>query len=370
MKIIFRVDSSYKMGSGHLMRCLTLADGLRERGCRVSFLCRELPGNMIEYVKTRGYKVHRLPYLEGENPEVSADLAHSDWLGVDWRTDAVETKSIIEKDGCTDWLIVDHYALDRRWEEQMRPFAKRIMVIDDLADRPHDCDLLLDQNLYTEFEKRYDSLVPVNCKKLLGPKYALLRPEFLEARKKLSGRNGVVKRILVFFGGVDPTNETLKTLEAIHLLNRPDIAIDVVVGAANPSKDRIREICSTMSNAHYHCQVDNMAQLMVNADLAIGAGGSTTWERCFMGLPTITIIIADNQAETTKAVAATGAIWNLVWHEDVRAADLAEAIETALNNPAILRQMELKAMSLMGGLSHEHENAVVSALLEDKYAAA
>lgn len=370
MKVAIRVDSSYKMGSGHLMRCLTLAAGLRERKCKVSFLCRELLGNMIEYLETKEYKVYRLPYMEEEKNEVPGDLNHSAWLGVDWRTDAVETKSIIEKDGCTDWLIVDHYALDRRWEEQVRPFGKNIMVIDDLADRPHDCDLLLDQNLYENMEIRYDSLVPEHCKKLLGPRYALLRPEFVEARKRLCQRDGIVRRILIFFGGVDPSNETGKVIEAVRLLNRQDIAVDVVVGGANSHKEKTKDLCLSTQNFYYYNQVENMSELMGNADLAIGAGGSTTWERCFMGLPCLTIIVADNQAKTTKAVASKGAIWNLGWNDKIQVEDLAKAINKVLKEPDVLKEMSFKAKELMGGLYEKHRDELLRSLMENNHALA
>jgi len=116
---------------------------------------------------------------------------------------------------------------------------------------------------------------------------------------------------MVFFGGSDPTNETAKALEAIRMLNKPDIAVDVVVGSASPHKDKINELCAAMTNVVYHSQVENMAQLMANADLFIGGGGSTTWERCCLGLPSIILVVAQNQAETTAAVAKVGAIWNL-----------------------------------------------------------
>src|SRR5690606_26558309 len=133
------------------------------------------------------------------------------------------------------------YSIDIQWELKLRTYVNRIMVIDDLANRRHDCDLLLDQNLYENMEQRYMGLVPETCKLLLGPRYALLRPEFREARKKLRPRDGTVRRILIFFGGTDPTNETLKAIEAVRLLNCSDIEVDVVVGAKNPHRDLIKK---------------------------------------------------------------------------------------------------------------------------------
>lgn len=295
-KILIRADASVQIGTGHVMRCLTLADELRGRGTESIFVCREFAGNLCGYIEEKGYIVHRLPVSDTPKQNTEGNLKHAAWLGADWQTDARQVEEIIKGiEPLPDWLVVDHYALDEKWEEYLRPHVKKIMVIDDLADRPHDCDLLLDQNFYENLESRYDGLAPSGCKKLLGPKYALLRPEFREERKNLRKRDGHVKRIMIFFGGSDPTNETTKALEAVRMLSRPDIAVDVVVGSANPNKDKINELCNAMSNVIYHCQVSNMAKLMADADLFIGGGGSTTWERCCLGLPSMIISTAMNQ---------------------------------------------------------------------------
>ncbi|HDL08410.1 MAG TPA: UDP-2,4-diacetamido-2,4,6-trideoxy-beta-L-altropyranose hydrolase [Desulfobacteraceae bacterium] len=232
--LIIRADASVQIGTGHVMRCLTLADELRERGADIIFVCREFDGNLCGYIEEKHYIVHRLPVSNEQEHNIEGNLKHAVWLGADWQTDARQVEEIIKGvDTPPDWLVVDHYAIDERWEGHLRPYCKKIMAIDDLADRPHDCDLLLDQNFYENLESRYDGLVPAWCKKLLGPKYALLRPEFREARKNLRKRDGHVKRIMIFFGGSDPSNETAKALEAVRMLNRPDIAVDVVVGAFN-----------------------------------------------------------------------------------------------------------------------------------------
>ncbi|MCL4439984.1 MAG: UDP-2,4-diacetamido-2,4,6-trideoxy-beta-L-altropyranose hydrolase [Firmicutes bacterium] len=353
MDVVFRVDASVQMGTGHLTRCLTLADGLRAKGAeKIYFVCRLLPGNLCQYLESKGHVVYRMPC----SPQ---------WL----ETDAGDTRTLLAGIGGINWLVVDHYALDSRWETQMRPYARKIMVIDDLADRPHDCDLLLDQNLYENMETRYRGLVQEHCRQLLGPKYALLRPEFRDARKNLRNRDGAVHRILVFFGGSDPTNETAKALEAVRMINRPDIYLDVVVGAANPHRNQIKQLCSTLPNTAFFCQVSNIANLMAEADLAIGAGGTATWERCFLGLPSITMIVARNQADTTAAVAAHGAAWNLGWSGGVSPDRLADSVKMALGNPALLRDIGLNAMRIMGN-GPFYKSAVVQAILEDDNAVA
>lgn len=365
---VIRVDASFLIGSGHVMRCLTLADELRQQGSDVAFVCREHAGNLIALIEGKGYPVMHLQQLNGyvSKPD---DLIHAEWLGVSWQQDALETINAL---GNTQpqWLIVDHYALDHRWEKELRPYADKIMVIDDLADRPHDCDLLLDQNLYLSMETRYENLVPGNCRKLLGPKYALLRPEFSAARKSLPQRDGHVRRILVFFGGVDPTNETEKALHALISIfdQLVEVEVDVVVGGRNTHKEQIQNICATHEGFHYHCQVDNMAELMAAADLAIGAGGSTTWERCSLALPSITMIIAYNQRETTAAVAAAGAALNLGWYENVNEEVLAAAVSSLLQNASALREMGRQALSLFGDGSIEGGRALAEIIWGNKYA--
>lgn len=364
MRFVFRVDSSTRIGTGHLMRCLTLASALKNEGAEIYFISRELPGNLCHFIENKGYKVYRLPY-NNELVDNKNYKEHESWLGVNWSRDTEETSNIlISIGGKIDCFIVDHYAIDSKWERKIRPFVKKIMVIDDLADRSHDCDILLDQNYYPNLENRYDGLVPGHCKKLLGPKYALLRPEFIEARKNLRVRDGRVNKILIFFGGTDPTNETEKALEAIRLLKRPDIGIDVVVGEANQNKEKIKEICNSMENVVFHCQVENMAQLMVEADLAIGAGGATTWERCYLGLPTITVVVADNQAEIAKAVAQTGAIWNLGLGECVSSYDYFVSINKGINNPILLKSMERSALKLMENIMTNSKMTIMKALME------
>jgi UDP-2,4-diacetamido-2,4,6-trideoxy-beta-L-altropyranose hydrolase len=364
MTIVFRTDSSLQIGSGHVMRCLTLADELRQRGANVMFICREHPANLIGLIQSKGYQVISLKQAENEYVVAPEDVGQAAWLSVSWGQDAADTIAALG-DTRPQWLIVDHYAIDRHWEEMLRPRVGKIMVIDDTADRCHDCDLLLDQNLYQNLANRYDGLVPDQCSKLLGPRYALLRREFINARGNLRQRDGSVRRILIFVGGSDPGNETSKALEAIRSLNRPDIALDAVVGGTNPHQEEIKTLCALLQNATYHHQVSNMAELMMLADLAIGAGGSATWERCFVGLPSITLVIAENQAETTEEVAKSGATWCLGYSANVSVERLANAIRLALQRPSDLKEMAEKATQIMGGAMFEGYSQILSAILEE-----
>lgn len=346
MNVFFRVDASFQIGSGHVMRCLTLADELRQHGAEITFVCREHPGNMNVFIKDKGYSVVCLQSSGAEYAKTAKDVAHAAWLGVSWQQDAAETIAALENHHC-NWLIIDHYAIDRRWEHALRPCVVKIMVIDDLADRPHDCDLLLDQNYYCDLEHRYKNLVTEQCVTLLGPAHLLLRTEFIEAKKQLRVRSGNVKRILVFFGGSDPTNQTQKAVEALNLLNRPDIMVDVVVGAANPNRKTIQRLCDRLPNVTLLCQVSNMAELVLNSDLGVGAGGAAMWERCCLGLPTVTVVFAANQERTTEDVATTGAINYLGWSDQLTPADYAHSIVSMIDNPHMLRQISSAALNVI-----------------------
>lgn len=332
------------------MRCLTLADQLVAGGARVWLICRELPGAMVDAVRRYG---HSCLLLRTDGYGADIDAAAS--LGVICNEDDIS--------GGVDWLIVDHYSLDAKWETLMRTAARKIMVIDDLANRPHDCDLLLDQNFYAGFESRYVGLVPDTARCLLGPAYVLLRPEFSKARKTLRRRDETVRRVLVFFGGSDSTNQTRRVLDGIDALQRHDIGVDVVVGSANPHREEVRAFCDSRPWASFHCQISNMAELIAAADLGIGAGGAAMWERCALGLPTLTVVFADNQVRTTQDVARTGAVAYLGWANDLSAAAYADAIREILDRPDDLASMSTKALELIDA-SNDGVKSVIRAMNE------
>lgn len=303
--VAIRVDASTAIGSGHVMRCLSLAAELTTAGAEVRFICREHPGNLCDTIANHGgYEVHRLPVTQHTNDDDSGKkLAHAAWLGTGWGDDAAQTAAAIAAHGKKpDWLVVDHYALDARWENALRSSVCNILAIDDLADRTHACDVLLDQNLHLELHARYDGLIPASCQRLLGPRYALLRPEFRAARAQLRNRDGTVQRVLVFFGGVDAGNETAKALRAIAA-SGVDVAVDIILGPSSPHVENIRALCATLPRTRLHHAPRNIAELMASADLAIGATGATTWERCCLGLPAIVISLAQNQESIAHALA-------------------------------------------------------------------
>ena len=211
-------------------------------------------------------------------------------------------------------MIVDHYSLDARWERRVDDLLGRIMVIDDLADRNHECSLLLDQNLGRK-SRDYDHRVPDKCLRLIGPRYALLRPEFREWRGKSLARRQEpkLKRILISLGGVDRTNVTGRVLAALSdtsLLT--STCLDIVMGATAPALMEVQAQVEAMPfEATVSVNVRNMAERMHLADLSIGAAGSTSWERCCLGLPAIMIILAENQQLIAEALASNNAAWHV-----------------------------------------------------------
>ena len=315
--IVFRTDASRAIGTGHVVRCLSLATALREAGATVSFICRAHEGHLCALLAERGFIVHELPLSE-----VKPD-GH---LGAPWHDDASQTRAIL--DGVKpDWLVVDHYALDWRWEEALRHAVGRIMVIDDLANRGHDCDLLLDQNMAKDAEQRYASRVPAACRRLLGPRYALLQPQYAQLHVETSPRQGPVRRILLFFGGADSDRLTERAMQAMIALQRPDIAVDVVVGAANPEREKLLALAAAHPQFTVHGALPSLAPLMQAADLTVGAGGSTCWERLCLGLPCITVTVADNQRPATALLAECGLTEWIGDAAGLTVADLQQALQ-------------------------------------------
>jgi len=313
MQIVFRTDASLQIGTGHVMRCLTLAHALRERGAQCSFICRRHPGNLIDLIGQHGFLVHALRCDQAWAAKENIP-SHAGWLGADWQVDVEESK-VGAGETAIDWLIVDHYALDSRWEHAMRGHCRQIMVIDDLADRPHDCDLLLDQNLGRKRED-YSGLLKGKAKTLIGPQYALLRPEFSALRSlSLARRQNTLQlnHLLVTMGGVDRDNATCQVLDTLRGCKLPaDLRVTVVMGEHAPWLAQVRAQATQMPwYTEVLAGVDNMAKLMAESNLAIGAAGSTSWERCCLGLATIQIVLAQNQVAIAQALSDAGAALTL-----------------------------------------------------------
>lgn len=328
MRVLFRTDASVQIGTGHVMRCLTLADALRERGAECLFICREHKGHLLEVIRQRGFDVYGLPIatesVERTDSRRSEDPHQSAWLGSDWwAIDAAQTK-VGAGGTVVDWLIVDHYGLDARWENLVRGCSRCLMVIDDIANRPHSCNLLLDQNY--EDPSRYQALVPPYCKLLLGPAYALLRPEYAANRGPEALRRHPLRRVLVFFGGSDPADLTGKTVRALMAPALLHLKVDVVVGGSYSHHESLRLLAKEHGQTTIHGPQPHLADLMMAADLAVGAGGVTNWERMTLGLPSLVITLAENQVPISGQLHRRGIIRLVGTSENVSVEHIRDAL--------------------------------------------
>jgi len=319
-KVLIRADSSESIGTGHIMRCLTLAKEIRSStNVWVEFICQNLPGNIGSLIEEEGFYVN---YITSQKL-------------FDIEVDAEQTWDIL-KSNSASLLIVDNYQITDHWIRLIRKNNNKIFVfvIDDLADRYLSADALLNQNFLPNIESKYESLVPKGCRLFLGPKYALLRQEFYRTR---NANNVKPERltIVVFFGGTDPTGETLKSLPALVSLAK-DHSIDVITGASNKNNRQIEKIVSSVSYINHHCQVSNISHYMAKATFSIGAGGSTCLERMFFALPNVTVITADNQLVATEFYQSKGLVKNLGWHESVSSDDIYEASLEFISNQNLL----------------------------------
>lgn len=351
---VFRADASVQIGTGHVMRCLTLADALRSRGISSTFICRDHPGHLATVIQARGYSVNMLPapagWREGAQP---GHLAHSAWLGSTQAMDSAACRPLLENLR-PYWLIVDHYALDEYWEMSLRDCYARLLVIDDLADRRHQCDVLLDQNL-GRTETDYLNLTPTQCRRLIGPHYALLRPEFSATRSYsvLRRRSMSLKYWLITMGGVDSENITGRILDVMAGIKLPkESRITVIMGANAPHSATVkRQAASIGVPTEVLFGVNDMARHMAENDLCIGAAGGTAWERCCLGVPTLLVVLAENQVSGANAIVKAGAAELLA--VDRIGLDLPQWIRDFQENPERLARMSQAGLAMISGTGAE-----------------
>lgn len=299
MKLVFRVDSSTEMGTGHVMRCLVLADLLSQaHGCDIYFVSREHQGNCSQLVVDRGYKLLALP--KPTIPVKSTD-GYESWLGESVVDDAKQTQEAIKPIGLVDMLIVDHYGISKLWESTFRGRVDEIFVIDDLANRQHDCDWLLDHNYYDGADKRYKELVPTECRLLCGPPHALVSNDVVLAAKQRKERaNKLEKKVqlscVVFMGGGDPDNYSKTVVDLIAELGK---AHRIVLVVGNSNKNVESYIADYQNNPNIEVLVSppDYITLLGSADYTVCAGGVSVLERLIIGVPSLIFKIADNQSE-------------------------------------------------------------------------
>lgn len=352
MKVTFRTDASLQIGTGHVMRCLTLADALTAQGAECQFICRAHEGHLIDLIRSMGHAVHALPVMAADPNAVTvpAGLAHSHWLGATQAQDAAACERILAA-SVPDWLIVDNYALDHHWEAALKPCYRKLMVIDDLADRRHTGDLLLDQT-FGRVEEDYRPLVPERCQLLCGSTYALLRPEFAALRPfSLQRRaHSALRQLLITMGGVDKDNATGQVLQALHNCSLPkDCQITVVMGSAAPWLESVHSQAQrTPWPTRVLVDVKDMAQLMADSDVAIGAAGATSWERCCLGVPTVMLVLAENQEKIARSLEKAGAA-RLISLNHVLPEQLRDIFAIFSHDPSSLRNISNSAARIVTG---------------------
>ncbi|WP_280154591.1 UDP-2,4-diacetamido-2,4,6-trideoxy-beta-L-altropyranose hydrolase [Piscinibacter sp. XHJ-5] len=353
-RVAFRVDGGTVIGSGHVVRCLALAHELRALGREVHFICRPHDGHLGAAIEAKGFRLHLLP---AGDASVAAPEAR--WLGADWRQDADETARVLG--GVRpEWLVVDHYGIDERWETVQAPHAARLLVIDDLANRPHRAEWLVDQNLQPRPD-RYRDRVPAGCRLLLGPRHALLRKAFREQASRLPARDGAVRRMLACVGGADPQGVLPRILDAWQALGPERPALDIAVGAHSPKLALLRARCSALPGCTLHVDSEDIASLMAEADLLVCAAGTINWERCCLALPAVMTEIAANQRDNLRLLARQRTGVSIGRAEALAAADLAALLQRLLARPSLLKRMGQRCARLVDGLGAFRVAAAMSA---------
>ena len=359
MAIIIFADASYNIGQGHVTRTLSLAKELRKRGVSVEYFCRPLDGDQISRLRGEGFNVHTP--LEPEMMESGLDkmTVYAEWSNV-----APVLKTVSEKKKI-DWAIVDNYSIGVEFEVSLSEFGCRVMAIDDLPNRKHFCDLLLDQN-YNEDQTRYNELIPESCIKLLGCEYSLLRPEFELRRRGMKNRDGEISKILISYGGYDKTGETLKAMMAVAALDGKSMSFIVVLGERNKDINEIQSLSVSDARFALYAHVSHMDELMEEADITLGAGGSTTWERCCLGLPALITVTAENQNDLADMGIRSGAMQVLGRWDEVTSEMITDKIEELIKHPEHLVKMSEKAKGLVDGLGAAKVASTMNSIKEEK----
>ncbi|MFL5678752.1 MAG: UDP-2,4-diacetamido-2,4,6-trideoxy-beta-L-altropyranose hydrolase [Chloroflexota bacterium] len=343
-RAVVRADASAALGTGHVTRTRTLAEALVRRGWRVTFVTREMPARTAAAIEDAGIALLKLSAdVESEPSEMAERIG----------------------DGI-DLVVADHYGFDTRWFETIHRHlpGAMVVVIDDLGDRSMAVDVVLNQNLGAD-AAMYAGLIPAGARVLAGPAYALLRPEFAARRRRGRTRDGRVDRILIFLSGSDAPDVTARAMTALGDLGP---SLDVVVGGAHPDLAGLRSIAARQPRTRLFVDTDAMAELMDGADLAVGAPGSASWERCALGLPAVLVILADNQVQTESHLVRAGAAVSVGWHTDVSAGTLARTVRELMSDPTRVMAMSAAAAAVTDGRGAERVVAEIESMRSQRRA--
>ena len=340
MNVSFRVDAGSRVGDGHAMRCLTLADALAERGARTSFIFgSDVAAGLSETIG----KNHRLFAMPSRGETGAAPWSESE--------DAEWTMRVLSENRLSpDWLVVDHYELAREWENRLRSASEKLLVIDDLANRPHTCDLLLDPT-YAQTQIRYENLLPAHCRCLCGSEYALLRPQFRRMRQQFSRELPRPEEMCVhvFFGSADAGNNTVR-FSRILLDSFASLRVRVAVGHAYLHRSQLQRLAEQFgARFSWDAGIYDMAAHMAVCDVALGAPGGTTWERACIGLPSAYLAVSANQPEILEQLQDSGLCAYFGRADEIGDAAFVDAMRDFLRNVPRLRSMRLTGMHAIDG---------------------
>ena len=339
IRIAFRVDASNEIGAGHVMRCLILAEALRQIRCQCFFICSNMDGNLIGYIESKNFEVI---VLNDKFKNAKGETSFSGkWLLGTWEQDARDTCNAIQKLEAS-WIVVDHYGIDARWERVVRETGRRVMVIDDIGDRSHDCQFLLVPSISLDTEEIYRT-APNAGKILIGPKYIFIRPEFSDLTLQRQ-RSGEIKKILVYMGSNDVMNQAGKALTALEGI--PNIEVKALIGNHHPFEAEL--IACQSDSIEVMKTTPAMWELMAWADLALGACGQAAWERCALGLSAIVVINAENQRRETIVLDSEGVVNSIGDSGVVQTEDWFKSVMNLIDNPLDVRRMSEDSLQLSG----------------------
>lgn len=360
--IAFRADADARIGLGHAMRDLTIASELRLIGFNCVFVCRHLPDHLADRIRDAGHDVLR---LEGDDARsLGGDVTlHQSWLGVRQEDDARSTlarlSDYLDDPGQLQGIVLDHYGIDARWETIVRAAIPGWLgVIDDLSDRPHECDWLLDST-FGKTQADYSGLVPGDYTLMLGAEYALLRAQFTRFRAiSLARRDACfekkepARKVLIAMGGVDQPDATGHCVDALNATEVPEgFSVDIMIGGSYPHLASLEQkIAAGSIPFRIHQNISDVAELLTGVDLCIGASGTSTWERCCLGVPTINVVLAENQKTIARNLTDAGAIHPVEDFFDRPAAAIgAEHFGPVIHAPDELQAMSLAARDICDG---------------------
>lgn len=332
--IAFRVDASSEIGTGHLVRCLTLAKRyLDKTDYKIVFITNKLPSALLSLFTNKKINLLQIDVKHIRETPVCENLIKN------WEDDLLETVNILSNNNIRklDLFVVDHYGLDYKWEEEIKSiYYTKTLIIDDLANRKHSANILLDTNLHNNSSLRYEGLIGIDVLCLFGPSFALLREEFLEYHSQIKVSN---KSILAMFGGSDPTGESFKLLDAIVDFNNKDsdllsgLKIYVVAGKANKHIEKIKHFKNlSLQSVEIFDYIDNVAERMAECSYAIGAGGTSVWERMCLGVQSFIVSVAENQLEASKYLDSLGYVSFIGESNEIASKDYLEILYTIANS--------------------------------------